>query len=81
MNATNTNLTTGEDEIDVAELRGEYLGSYGRYGGTLVHEVYAVPTHAAEIKRLWAKLDTVDDVTEEGRIFDRLKKLGALVSE
>ena len=61
--------------------RGEYLGSYGRFGGTKVYEVYATPDHEAEIRRLWDKLDNVECVTVEDRIFAKLAKLGALVSE
>ena len=62
--------------------RGEYLGSYGRRGGIgPTVEVYAMPSHADEIWRLWRKLDTCEGVLEEDRIFARLEKLGSLVSE
>lgn len=77
-----TTTTILDGTIDTADLHGEYLGSYGRRGGMgPTAEVYAVPLYAAEIRRLWTRLDSVECVTEEDRIFDRLKQLGALVSE
>lgn len=70
------------DEIDVADLRGEFLGEYGRHGGAgPVVMVYA-PNHCADkVRKLWAKLDECDDAIEEDRIFDHLERLGAVERE
>ena len=70
------------EEIDVADLRGEYLGEYGRRGGAgPVVRVYAPAHCAAKVRKLWERLDTIDDVCEEDRIFDHLERLGAVEHE
>lgn len=53
------------------------LGEFGLRGGAEVVEVILVRGHTAEIRKLWATLDTADAV-EQDRIFARLRKLGAV---
>ena len=53
------------------------LGEFGRHGGREVVEVVLVRGHTAEVRKLWAELDTAD-APEQDRIFARLRKLGAV---